>query len=115
MNLNLLDPKLIVLVAVFILIIAIAAVLYVRRRRDTISALRKRFGPEYERAVLVHGSERKAEATLADREKRVEELNLRYFYRWSANVTWKNGHTFSLALWILQKARLRKPMTWCLR
>jgi hypothetical protein len=77
MNLNLSDPKLIVLVAVFLLIIAIAAVLYVRRRRIATAALRQRFGPEYERAVLVHGSERKAEVTLADREKRVEKLNLR--------------------------------------
>jgi len=77
MNLNLLNPKLIVLVAVLILIIAIAAVLFVRRRKITTVALRKRFGPEYERAVLVQGSERKAEATLADREKRVEKLNLR--------------------------------------
>jgi hypothetical protein len=32
---------------------------------------------EYDRAVLKHGSERKAEAKLADREKRVEKLNLR--------------------------------------
>ena len=76
MNINLLDPKLIVLVAVFILIIAIAAVLYVRRRRITTAALRKRFGPEYERAVEVQGSERKAEATLVAREQRVKKLNL---------------------------------------
>jgi len=78
MNLNLLDPKLIVLVAVLILILAIAAVLYVRKRKITTAALREKFGPEYQRAVLVHGSERKAEATLADREKRVEKnLSLR--------------------------------------
>ncbi|HZS99532.1 MAG TPA: hypothetical protein VFA40_22285 [Terriglobales bacterium] len=78
MNLNLLDPKLIVLVAVLILILAIAAVLYVRKRKITSAALREKFGPEYQRAVLVHGSERKAEATLPDREKRVEKnLSLR--------------------------------------
>ena len=77
MNLSLLDPKLTVIAAVLILIIAIGATLFVRRRRITTAALRKRFGPEYERTVLVHGSERKAEATLADREKRVEKLNLR--------------------------------------
>ena len=78
MNLNLLDPKLIVLVAVLILILAIAAVLYVRKRKITTAALREKFGPEYQRAVLVHGSERKAEATLPDREKRVEKnLSLR--------------------------------------
>jgi hypothetical protein len=35
MNLNLLDPKLIVLAAVAILIIAVLAWLYVRKRRST--------------------------------------------------------------------------------
>jgi hypothetical protein len=77
MNLSLLDPKLIVLAAVVILIIAVLAWLYVRKRRSTTAGLRQKFGPEYERAVLKHGSERKAEAKLADREKRVEKLNIR--------------------------------------
>src|ERR1017187_3627130 len=77
MNLNLLDPKLIVLAAVVILVIAVLAWLYVRKRKSTTADLRQRFGPEYERAVLEHGSERKAEAKLADREKRVEKLNIR--------------------------------------
>jgi len=77
MNLSLLDPKLIVLVAAVILIIAVAAWLYMRKRKNTTAGLRQKFGPEYERAVLTHGSERKAEAKLADREKRVEKLNLR--------------------------------------
>jgi hypothetical protein len=39
--------------------------------------MRKKFGPEYQRALLTHGSERKADANLADREKRVEKLNIR--------------------------------------
>jgi hypothetical protein len=77
MNPNLLDPKVIVLAVVVILIVAVLAVLYVRKRRSTTAVLRQRFGPEYERAVREHGSERKAEAKLADREKRVEKLNLR--------------------------------------
>jgi len=77
MNLSLLDPKLIVLAAAVILIIAVAAWLYMRKRKNTTVGLRQKFGPEYERAVLTHGSERKAEAKLADREKRVEKLNLR--------------------------------------
>ena len=77
MNLNLMDPKLIVLTAVVILIIAVLAWLYVRKHRGTSADLRQKFGPEYERAVLKHGSKRKAEAKLADREKRVEKLNLR--------------------------------------
>jgi hypothetical protein len=77
MNLNLLDPKLIVLAAVVILIIAVLAWLYVRKRRTTTAELRKKFGPEYELAVRKHGSERKAEAKLADRQQRVEKLNIR--------------------------------------
>jgi len=77
MNLNLQDPKLIVVAAVVILVIAVLAWLYARKRRSTTADLRQRFGPEYGRAVREHGSERKAEARLADREKRVEKLNIR--------------------------------------
>jgi hypothetical protein len=77
MNLNLLDPKLIMLVAVVILIIAVLAWLYMRKRRSTTADLRKKFGPEYDRAVQVHGAGRKAESKLEDREKRVEKLNIR--------------------------------------
>ena len=77
MNLSLLDPKLIVLVGGVILIIAVVVWLYARKRKSTTADLRQKFGPEYERAVLTHGSERKAEAKLADREKRVEKLNIR--------------------------------------
>jgi hypothetical protein len=77
MNLNLLDPKLIALVAAVIVIIAVLALLYVRKRRSTTQDLRQKFGPEYDRAVLTHGSERKAQSKLEDREKRVEKLNIR--------------------------------------
>jgi hypothetical protein len=77
MNLDLADPKLIVLVAVVILIVAGLAGLYVRRRRSTTAGLRQKFGSEYERAVQEHGSGRKAEAKLTDREKRIEKLTIR--------------------------------------
>src|ERR1700686_205632 len=77
MNLNVMDPKFILLAAVVILIIAVLAWLYVRKRRSTTADLRQKFGPEYERAVQKHGSERKAEAKLADRRERVEKLNIR--------------------------------------
>jgi hypothetical protein len=77
MNLNLLDPKLLMLAAVVILVIAVIAWLYVRKRRSTTANLRLKFGPEYERAVLAHGSERKAETKLADREERVAKLTIR--------------------------------------
>ena len=77
MNLNVMDPKFIVLAAVAILIIAALGWLYVRKRRSTTADLRQKFGPEYERAVQKHGSERKAEAKLANRQARVEKLNIR--------------------------------------
>ena len=77
MNLSMLDPKLIVLAAIVIVIIAVGAWLYVRKRRNTTTALRKKFGPEYERAVQAHGAGRKAEVKLEDREKRVAKLTIR--------------------------------------
>jgi len=80
MNLHPMDTNLIVLGAVAIAIIAVLAMLgwiYLRKRKNTTAGLRKQFGSEYDRAVLVHGSERKAEAKLEDRAKRVDSLNLR--------------------------------------
>ena len=77
MNLSLMDPKLIVLAGAVLVIIVVAIGLYVRKRRNTTANLRQKFGHEYERAVLAHGSERKAKAKLADRQDRVEKLNLR--------------------------------------
>ena len=77
MNLHLLDTNLIVLFAAALLIIVALIWLIVRKRRNTTAGLRKKFGPEYDRAVLVHGAGRKAESKLEDREKRVEKFNIR--------------------------------------
>jgi hypothetical protein len=77
MNLDLLDPKVIVLAAVLIVIAAVLVWLYLRNRRRTTAGLRQKFGSEYDRAVLAHGSERKAESKLEDREKRIEKLKIR--------------------------------------
>ena len=77
MNLNLMDPKLIVLGVVLVVLVVVAIALYVRKRNHTTAELRDRFGPEYDRAVKQHGSERKAEAKLADRETRVDLLQIR--------------------------------------
>ena len=77
MNLSLMDPKMIVIAAAVILIIVVLALLYVRKRRKTTADLQRKFGPEYDRAVQLHGAGRKAEAKLEDREKRVEKLNIR--------------------------------------
>jgi hypothetical protein len=77
MHLNLTDPRVIVGVVVIALIIVVGVALYVRERRKTTAGLRKRFGAEYDRAILEHGSQHKAEAKLVDRETRVETLKIR--------------------------------------
>lgn len=71
------DPKMIVFAVAVILVIGVLGWLYLRKRKRTTAGLQNRFGSEYMRAVREHGSERKAEANLADREKRVDKLNIR--------------------------------------
>jgi hypothetical protein len=72
------DPKLMALAVAVILAVALLGWLYVQRRHKAATKeLRHRFGPEYERAVGEHGSERRAEAQLAAREQRVEKLKIR--------------------------------------
>ena len=77
MNPELMNPRLIAGAIAIALIIVVAVALYLRKRRKTTEGLRSRFGAEYDQAVLTHGSERKAEAKLADRETRVEGLKIR--------------------------------------
>jgi hypothetical protein len=70
----LMDPSVIGIAVLVILVVAVLASLYVWRRRTRVAALRQLFAPEYERE---HGSERRAEAQLVDREKRVDLLKVR--------------------------------------
>jgi hypothetical protein len=86
MHLNLSDPRLIVGVAVIVLLIVVGIALNVRKRRKTSARLRRRFGAEYDRAVLEHGSERNAEVKLPDREMRVENLKIRKSWRYRAGT-----------------------------
>jgi hypothetical protein len=65
----------ILLVVLIVVVIAVGAILFFQRRRSAV--LQKKFGPEYQRAVGQFGDERKAEAELAAREKRVRSLNIR--------------------------------------
>jgi hypothetical protein len=65
------------IVAIVVVVIIVAALIAfasvaARRRR-----LQHRFGPEYDRAVEGSDSRRKAEAELAEREKRVKHLDIR--------------------------------------
>jgi len=75
MNLSTLNLSLIVVGVVVVAFIAGFSWFIVRKRKT--AALRQKFGSEYNRAVLVHGSESKAEAKLEDREKRIEKLSIR--------------------------------------
>jgi hypothetical protein len=65
----------ILLLVLILVVIAVGALLFFQRRRS--AALQQKFGPEYQRAVGRFGDERKAEAELAAREKRVRGLNIR--------------------------------------
>ncbi len=67
-----------VFIALAVLVVVVIVVGdYLRRRKARTAAFRNRFGSEYDRAVVEHGSSHKAEANLADRESRVHALNIR--------------------------------------
>ena len=63
------------LVVVVLVVAAIAIWLWMRSRRT--AGIKSRFGPEYERTVNQLGDERKAEAVLAEREKRVSSYTIK--------------------------------------
>jgi hypothetical protein len=69
--------QLIAAAVVLVVLIAVAIGAFVQNRRARTLAFRNRFGTEYDRAVLTHGSAREAEAKLADRETRVGALKIR--------------------------------------
>ncbi len=68
------DPKTLILIGVVVVVLVVLAVVIVRRQRT--AALRRHFGPEYDRAVREQGAAR-AETVLLERQKRVEKLQLR--------------------------------------
>jgi FtsZ-interacting cell division protein ZipA len=66
---------LIVIALAVIAVLIVASITMSRRRRS--DHLKSRFGPEYEHALETKGDRSKAEAELAEREKRVEKLDIR--------------------------------------
>ncbi len=62
--------------AVVVLVVIVVST-YLKSQRSRTAALRNRFGSEYDRAVLTHGSSQKAEAKLAGRETRMVALEIR--------------------------------------
>ena len=77
MPLNLSNTTFVLLLVVLVLVIAIGFGAFLFQRKRNTVALRKTFGSEYDREVLEHGSQRKAEAKLTARESRVEKLKIR--------------------------------------
>jgi hypothetical protein len=65
----------ILLLVLIIIVVAVGVLIFLGRRRS--AALRQKFGSEYRHAVGEFGDERKAEAELAAREKRVRSLQIR--------------------------------------
>lgn len=63
------------MVLIIVAVLAIGAWLFYNKRRS--DHLRSRFGSEYDRQLEEAGSRSKAEADLADREKRVSKLDIR--------------------------------------
>jgi hypothetical protein len=63
----------IIVIAIIVVVAAIAGIAYNTRRRR----LQQRFGPEYDRMVEEKGSRTKAEAELANRQRRVAGLDIR--------------------------------------
>jgi hypothetical protein len=67
----------IVLVVAAIAVIAIGAAAWMYMQKKRTEKLKSRFGPEYGRVVETSEDRRKGEAILAERQKRVEKLEIR--------------------------------------
>src|SRR5256885_12668537 len=69
--------ELIFLVAGIVALGAVVLALLLYRKKQRTEKLRRRFGPEYERTVIEFRDDKKAEAELERREKRVRTFHLR--------------------------------------
>jgi len=65
------------IIGIVIAVIVVVAVVVVASAEMRRAKLRRQFGPEYDRLVEKLGSKRKADAELAERQRRVRELNIR--------------------------------------
>lgn len=69
------NPRTVTVIVIVAIVVVLAIVWFAIRRRRT-EALRRRFGPEYDRIVHEHGAQR-ADHILLERERRVEKFSLR--------------------------------------
>ena len=70
------NNSLIIIVAAVVVGLLIIAVAWMFMQKKRTERLQSRFGPEYERVVDTDGNRRRAEAVLAERERRVEKLDI---------------------------------------
>ena len=87
-------------IIVAIIVVAVVAGTFMWSRRARSAHLRDQFGPEYDRAVEAKGDRAKAEADLADREKRVKKLAIRPLRCeiWFAESNKRSSKLFSLGI-----------------
>ena len=69
------DQKTLIIAAVVAVVLIVAVILIMQRRRT--DQLKSKFGDEYDRTVKESGGERKAEAELAERQRRVEKMTIK--------------------------------------
>jgi len=70
------DTKTIVIIAVVLVVVALAVIILLMERSRKSRRLKEHFGPEYDQLLREQGDPRRAEAVLADREKRVEKFSI---------------------------------------
>jgi hypothetical protein len=75
LHLSLTTPEIAGIIAAIIVIIAVVVFVAYQRKRARTTALRQKFGPEYDWAIKKHGA--RGEAVLLAREKRAGQIRLR--------------------------------------
>lgn len=75
MNLGNLSPAMLILIVVAAIAIGMAVWIYIQKKRTR--ELRSMFGPEYDRAIDIHGNRLHAESDLERRAKRVAQFHIR--------------------------------------
>ncbi len=66
-----------IIVVIIVVVVVVAALVAVRMVAARRRRLQQRFGPEYDRLVSERDSKRQAEAELTERERRVQDLDIR--------------------------------------
>jgi hypothetical protein len=75
MRVKAMDTRIMISIAIAAVVLAVVLALLVMRKRKS-NELKQRFGTEYDRVAQQQGGPRRAEAVLAEREKRVEKFSI---------------------------------------